>query len=227
MFDRPFKLLVCAFGAALLAACQTVPPQSGSSLAVTFVSSVPPALPASTSMPQGIPQRDPPPGFISFCLRYADQCASSQAEASVVELSPATWSTLKSINTQVNGAIWPEDDTRHFDRAEYWTIPTDGYGNCHDYAVTKRKMLADAGIPLKALRVAVVVTPRNNRHAVLTVATSEGDYVLDNLTDDIVPWYQTGYDWISRQDARNDWGWVALNGAPTQFAGATAQTTPN
>jgi predicted transglutaminase-like cysteine proteinase len=177
-------------------------------------------------MPTGVPQRDPPPGFISFCMRFEDQCESTPTEASVMQLTPAAWSELRAINTRVNEAIWPEDDKRHFDRAEYWTIPTDGYGNCHDYALTKRKLLAEAGFPLRALRIAVVVTAQNERHAVLTITTNDGDYVLDNLTDEIIAWNQTGYEWISRQDAKNDWGWVALNGASSQLAEVTSQTSP-
>lgn len=219
MFGRRIALLLCVGLTSLLGACQTLPQGPNSLIPDSvYAKANAPLPPSSTPMPQGVLQRDPPPGFISFCMRFADQCSSDANEASVIAISSNTWSKLKVINTKVNAAIWPEDDQRHFDRAEYWTISTDGYGNCHDYAVTKRKMLADAGIPLRALRVAVVVTPRNNRHAVLTVATDQGDYVLDNLTDDIVPWSTTGYQWISRQDSRNDWGWVALNGQPVQMA---------
>jgi len=69
-----------------------------------------------------------------------------------------------------------------------WTIPTDGYGNCKDYALAKRKDLAAAGFPILALRMAIVITPREKRHAVLTVATDKGDFVLDNLENDIVAW---------------------------------------
>jgi predicted transglutaminase-like cysteine proteinase len=132
------------------------------------------------------------------------------------------WSKLATINASVNDAIWPLDDERHFGRAEYWTIPTDGYGNCHDYALTKRKELADAGFSRRALRVAIVITPRNGRHAILTVATDKGDYVLDNLTNDILPWDKTGYVWIARQDEKNDWGWVTFEAAPSRLAAGAA-----
>jgi len=176
----------------------------------------------STAMPAGTPERDPPPGFVSFCVRFQDQCASTPNEATTVALTPQLWKELNAINGSVNYAIAPAGDELHFDRAEYWTIPTDGYGNCHDYMVTKRDQLAKAGIPLKALRMAIVVTPRNNRHAILTVSTDAGDYVLDNLREEILPWNQTGYTWIARQDEKNDWGWVALAGEPLRVADAHA-----
>ena len=75
-------------------------------------------------------------------------------------------------------------------------------------------------LPERALRIGIVVTPRDVRHAVLTIATDRGDYVLDSLSDDIVPWNQTGYHWLERQDAVNVTQWVALDAAPTQIATA-------
>ena len=36
-------------------------------------------------------------------------------------------------------------------------------------------------------------------HAVLTVKTDHGDFVLDNLSDEIRPWSATGYQFFKRQ----------------------------
>ena len=152
----------------------------------------------------------PPAGFISFCLRNPDQCAASTEQPKVVHLDAKTWDTLNFVNAEVNRTIRVEDDMRHYGRAEYWTIATDGYGDCDDFALTKRKELIDAGLPERALRIAVVRTWDNIGHAVLTVATDQGDYVLDNLNRDIVPWHEARYTWISRQDAENPMGWVSL-----------------
>jgi len=44
---------------------------------------------------------------------------------------------IRKINREVSKAIWPEDDQKHYGRAEYWTMPTGGYGDCEDYALTK------------------------------------------------------------------------------------------
>lgn len=218
-------LLIVGVLATLLAACQTVP-QGSRIQTLKAISLLPPtALPqASTPMPQGLLEQDPPPGFVSFCMRFKDQCSSDASEPASVQLNQQTWSQLKAVNTSVNDAIWPEDDERHYGRGEFWTIPTDGYGDCEDYALTKRKLLAGIGIPMRALRIAEVMTRRNNLHAVLTVATNEGDYVLDNETDEILSWDKTGYHWIERQDAKADWGWVALVETPTQLATATASS---
>ncbi|NIK86774.1 putative transglutaminase-like cysteine proteinase [Rhizomicrobium palustre] len=181
-------------------------------------------MPITTMMPAGSPEKDPPPGFVGFCLRFGDQCSSAKDEAPVVALTPAVWSEIAQVNRHVNADIWPEEDRTHYGRAEYWTIPTDGYGDCDDYALTKRQQLAKLGLPMKALRMAVAITPQNDRHAVLTVATDHGDFVLDNLTDDIRGWEKTGYRWLARQDAANDWGWVTLDSSMKGIGLATAET---
>ncbi len=177
-------------------------------------------IPVSTPMPAGVERGPIPPGFVSFCMRFYSQCETPENQPEIVSLTSQSWGLLGQVNERVNAAIWPEDDLRHYGRAEYWDIPTDGYGNCKDYALTKRKTLIDAGLPERALRIAIVVTPRDNRHAVLTVATDKGDYVLDNLMDDIVPWNQAGYRWLERQDAANVTQWTALDAAPTRLATA-------
>lgn len=196
--------MVALVGALGVSACTTNPQ--------TFVP------PPSTPMASGILQRDPPPGFVSFCLRFMDQCTTGTTEPDVVKLNSKIWALVNAVNVSWNSNIWPEHDKRHYDRTEFWTIPTDGYGDCKDYALAKRKQLAHMGLPMKALRVAIVMTQRNERHAVLTIATDKGDYVLDNMTDKILPWNATGYRWIARQDPRDGWAWDAFAGAATQMA---------
>lgn len=172
---------------------------------------------SSTAMPDGTPTDSAPPGFISFCYRFASQCTASPNDAAVVHLDGARQAVLDRVNRSVNHAITPEDDEKHYGRAEFWNIPTDGFGNCKDYALTKRRDLINAGLSERALRIAIVITPRNNRHAVLTVVTDRGDLVLDNLTDEIRPWTEAGYQWIARQDGGGEGGWVTLASGSKDF----------
>lgn len=159
-----------------------------------------------------------PAGYVSFCIRFVDQCQTSATNS--VVLDNTVWKTLNQVNTSVNDAIWPEDDQRHYGRAEYWNIPTDGLGDCEDYALTKRKELAAAGYPISALRIAIVVTGQGERHAVLTVATDKGDLVLDNLNDDVKVWNSTGYRWIERQDPVHAMQWISIDSTPMIMAAA-------
>lgn len=111
----------------------------------------------------------------------------------------------------MNEAIAPVADNVHYGRAEYWTIPTDGEGDCEDYALTKRSELIASGMPMDALRIATARRWDGGAHVVLTVATDRGDYVLDNLRNNIMPWSDTGYAWLERQAANNPWEWVTVD----------------
>ena len=197
-----------------------------------------PSADAIRALPAASPPRDTaampdtsvaavtPPGFISFCVRFADQCDAPQHAPSTVALTESAWRTMQQVNAASNAAIWAEDDAVHYGRAEYWTIPTDGYGDCEDYALAKRKELIAAGFPEPALRIAIVVTPREARHAVLTVVTDKGDFVLDNLRNDVVAWNAAGYNWIERQDPMRPLGWVSLQQPATMVAIGDASIQP-
>ena len=47
--------------------------------------------------------------------------------------------------------------------------------------------------------------------AVLTVRTSEGDLVLDNLDGAVRAWNETPYTYLKRQSQANAGEWVAIN----------------
>jgi predicted transglutaminase-like cysteine proteinase len=50
-------------------------------------------------------------------------------------------------------------------------------------------------------------------HAVLTVKTDHGDFVLDNLSDEICPWTATGCQFCKRQAQDDPNVWLRLGGA--------------
>jgi predicted transglutaminase-like cysteine proteinase len=194
----------------LLAACQT-PQGHGESLQVLTTAAQPaaqPMVPASDAMPAGTPEAVAPAAYVSFCGRFPEECAFSMDEPETLSLTEKAWALLGGVNAQINASVTEEADYEHFGRIEYWTLPTDGMGDCEDFAFAKRRALIAAGIPARALRVALVVTTKTFRHAVLTVATDHGDYVLDNATSEVLPWRQAGYLWLSRQDPDRPLGWV-------------------
>ena len=203
-----FVGLMAAGCASPMSSVGSIAPLSSQASAVSAVASA--VAPHADAMPDSQIVAEVPAGFVSFCTRFPDQCKKPDDAPSTIALTSANWLTLEQVNNSVNRAIRPEDDEKHYGRAEYWNIPTDGYGDCEDYALTKRKALLDAGFPEPALRMAIVLTWRQERHAVLTVTTDHGDYVLDNLRRDVVGWDQDDYQWIERQDPNRAWGWVAL-----------------
>ncbi len=220
---------IAILGCLLAGGCATAPGTVGAITSSAYPAATSPvrssAIPVPASaLTDGTAPAALPAGFASFCLRFPDQC-ETVGGAGKVELTAANWLAMEAVNDKVNGEISPLDDQKHYGRAEYWTIPTDGYGDCEDYALTKRRDLAAQGFPMAALRVAVVNTWRGERHAVLTVTTNQGDYVLDNLRQDIVSPDRTDYQWVERQDAAHARNWVALGPArdPTYLATAAAR----
>ena len=132
----------------------------------------------------------------------------------IIHLDGKAWHEIQQVNADVNESMRTREDKDHYGRAEVWTIPTDGLGDCEDFALTKQKMLMALGITLRALRLAVVETRQGIGHVVLTVATDRGDYVLDNLSPWVLPWRQKDFTWFERQDPDHPWGWVQLNAKP-------------
>jgi predicted transglutaminase-like cysteine proteinase len=180
---------------------------------------------ASNTLPDTHERAVTPLAFIDFCKRFPDQCAADPGPRTVLALDASTWQRLATVNHAVNTAIKPESDLAHYGRDEFWTIPTDGRGDCEDYALTKRKDLLDAGLPASALRLAVVYSVKTALHAVLTVSTDKGDLVLDNVGDAIVLWNATDFTWIMVQDPANPMWWDSLRPA-SAHRGNTAGRGP-
>jgi predicted transglutaminase-like cysteine proteinase len=103
-------------------------------------------------------------------------------------------------------------DQEHWGLPDRWDLAEDGSGDCEDYQLLKRKLLADAGLPRRAMRMTVVIDEKNEGHAVLMVRTDRGDFVLDNKTDSVTPWFQTGYVFVKRE-SQDAISWVSLGGA--------------
>ena len=74
----------------------------------------------------------------------------------------------------------------------------------------KRRMLMQAGWPREALLITVVRDKKGDGHAVLTVKTDKGDFVLDNQEEEILLWSETGYRFVKRQSQSNPNVWVSL-----------------
>mgnify|MGYP002654042283 CR=1 FL=1 len=95
--------------------------------------------------------------------------------------------------------------------ADRWDLAEDGSGDCEDFQLLKRHLLAKAGLPRRAMRMTVVIDEKGEGHAVLTLLTDRGDLVLDNKTSAVLPWHQTGYTFIKRE-SQDAIAWVSLGG---------------
>jgi predicted transglutaminase-like cysteine proteinase len=151
-----------------------------------------------------------PIGWVEFCVEYDPECKPKPSAPRDVVLSGQAWKDLVRINRWVNTTVKPMTDMDHWGVVERWNYPDDGYGDCEDYVLQKRKMLMQAGWPREALLITVVRDKNNDGHAVLTVKSDKGEYILDNQTDDIVLWSDTGYRFVKRQSQSDPNVWVAL-----------------
>jgi predicted transglutaminase-like cysteine proteinase len=127
---------------------------------------------------------------------------------------------LTSVTTKVNAAVKPVSDLDIYGKDEVWAYPDKGVGDCEDYVLEKRRELSRMDVSLANLLITVVRKPDGEGHAVLTVRTNKGDYVLDNLNDKVKPWDQTGYRFLKRQAIDNPGRWVSIRGGQQVLVGA-------
>jgi predicted transglutaminase-like cysteine proteinase len=152
----------------------------------------------------------PPVGWTQFCETYSRACNTKPLAPVDVVLDLKAWNNLNGVNDWVNHAIRPETDMDHYGMIQWWRYPDDGAGACHSYALLKRRLLMKAGWPRQALLMTIVHELDGEGHAVLTVKTDRGEFILDNLADDILLWSKTPYRYYKRQsqDDPNVWVWL-------------------
>jgi predicted transglutaminase-like cysteine proteinase len=151
-----------------------------------------------------------PIGWTEFCLAYKPECDTKPSAPRDIVLSPKVWSDLVKVNDWVNQSVEPLTDLEHWGVVERWNYPDDGKGDCEDYVLLKRRMLMQAGWPREALLITVVRDKKGDGHAVLTVKTNRGEFVLDNQVGEILAWNKTGYRFVKRQSQSDPNTWVAL-----------------
>jgi predicted transglutaminase-like cysteine proteinase len=154
-------------------------------------------------------QTPAPIGHIAYCKRNPGECIGENAPIGRIDLTAARQATLIEVNSAVNAEIIPVTDNDLYGETEYWTMPTDA-GDCEDVLLLKRRTLHSLGFPMQSLRITVVLDEAGEGHAVLTVTTRQGDYVLDNRRNEILLWRDTGYKFLKRQSARDPKLWVSL-----------------
>lgn len=159
-----------------------------------------------------------PGGWVGYCTDNPEECDVPPSPPQDAVLTKEKLRELAEFNKQVNVSIIPMTDMEHFGVIEKWTLPTDGYGDCEDYALLKQKMLIEAGWPRQALLMTVVRDETGAGHAVLTVKSEQGDYILDNRVDTVGLWTDTGYRFVKRQSQSSLNVWVKINPLEPQVA---------
>src|SRR5947209_17120272 len=126
------------------------------------------STPAPTGKETSIPY-----GWVDFCQRYRGECEGPELTPVDVNLTPKAMKEIERVNQWVNANITPMSDMEHWGVIDQWDYPTDGKGDCEDYALMKRKLLIVESLRLRALRVTGAKDPNKPAHAVPRAQTTD------------------------------------------------------
>ncbi len=160
-----------------------------------------------------------PIGHYEFCKANPVECAIRTADDGPEHMTGALWKEIAAINSSVNHAVKPMNDFDIYGKDEVWAYPA-GMGDCEDYVLEKRRELQGKGLSLANLLITVVRKPDGEGHAVLTLRTDKGEFVLDNLTDKVRQWDETGYRYLKRQASDHTGRWVTIREGQTTLVGS-------
>ena len=163
-----------------------------------------------------------PIGHYEFCQTNKSECQAgvrSQAPAKVTEFG---WSVIRQINASVNRDITPMTDKELYGRDEFWAYP-DAAGDCEDFVLLKRRKLMEKGFSAGDLLITVVRKPDGEGHAVLTVRTTQGDFILDNLNSEVKLWTTTPYRYLKRQASFHAGRWVSIENGDAVMVSSVGQ----
>ena len=167
----------------------------------------------------------PPIGYVTFCREHQAECRPAGRFADRIQLTAAKFQEIQAVNTAVNTTVAPVTDLELYGKPEVWTYPTANKGDCEDYVLLKRRTLIEHGYPESALLITVVRDENNEGHAVLTVRTDRGDFILDNKRKEILLWADTPYTYVKRQSEKNPLVWISL--LPPESVPQTAVSASN
>jgi predicted transglutaminase-like cysteine proteinase len=139
-------------------------------------------------------------GVLDACGRDARACPSAAAEDWMRQLrrldGASAWEQVRAVNRYANERPY-RPDGGNWGRSDYWASPLEFLrrsGDCEDYAIFKYASLRRLGWPADRLRLVVVEdTSRSIPHAVLAVYLDDEAFILDNLTDAILPQTAIGH----------------------------------
>jgi predicted transglutaminase-like cysteine proteinase len=152
-----------------------------------------------------------PIGQFTFCKTSPSECFNDMMPQRI-HLTQRVLDVISAVNREVNHDIKPMEDMDQYGKDELWAYPVSGAGDCEDYQLLKQKNLRDAGFPQSALRHAVVNDTHGAGHDVLLIRTDRGDFVIDNLSDEIRTPEQTHYKFLKILSSKSDYQWESFSG---------------
>lgn len=176
---------------------------------------------AAIASPDSMPimgRTSQPIGHNQFCRKYVNECRRKSSSAPA-KLTRHLWKRVQDINNDVNLAVRPLTDHEIWGVQEHWSYPG-SVGDCEDYVLEKQRLLMQAGVSPGNLLITVVRQRNGDGHAVLTLRTDIGDFILDNLEPRVLPWKKTSYTYLKRQSSRHSGKWVSIDDSRNMTVGS-------
>jgi predicted transglutaminase-like cysteine proteinase len=123
--------------------------------------------------------------FGDFCSREPSECKTSLVKQPLPDMTIGYWGEVILINEYVNISIKPVSDMQNWGVADYWTANTDS-GDCDDIVLVKKQRLITLGFSPDSLNL-VIVRVEKQYHLILLVESLQGGFILDNLSDKVIP----------------------------------------
>ncbi len=165
------------------------------------------------------PRVPSPPQWLDFVSRHPDESAVEYTEGHTPTLSQ-----LEVVNRIVNHLGYRGDVTDHWNAYNVGSLDFDFDSlpsfDCDDIVLTKRLMIARAGVDIASLRPALCKIPSaqyggvTRDHMVLLALTLADTVVLDNIIPWVYPFRDAPYEWIAMVSTTNDlwrligWRWA-------------------
>jgi predicted transglutaminase-like cysteine proteinase len=140
---------------------------------------------------------------------------------------------LTFVNSSINRLIAYKSDKAVYGVLDYWAKPSEilehRAGDCEDFAILKMAALLRAGIPAQSMSLVVLQDRRRKFfHAVLSVSTGSGNFILDSLSN-IVATDRDLPDYVPLYSFSTDRAWIhgSKSGAQVaDIAGGFASIAP-
>jgi len=164
-------------------------------------------------------------GQADYCKRFGDECANRDSEEGGMVTDPDLIAQIADVNRYVNDNTVQVNDIDSYGVDEKWNVapqeqtdPSKYFGDCEDIVLKKMELLEQKGVDFASMSIVVVDPHLQNQngflHAVLAVRTGGGDYILDNLTNDMKFPEQTGYTAIQATSLADLTKWQKISWEP-------------
>ena len=129
---------------------------------------------------------------------------------------------LTFVNSSINRLITYKSDMAVYGVLDYWATPSEilehRAGDCEDYVILKMTALLRAGIPAQSMSFVVLQDRRRKFfHAVLSVSTGSGNFILDSLSN-VVAMDNDHPDYVPLYSFSTDRAWIHGSKSGTQVA---------